>query len=458
MIITRHYDLSALMISISGVRGKIQSGFGLPEALLFSQSFATMMESKTVVIGRDSRPSGPYFEHLLSSALLSAGSNILTLGLVPTPTTKAVVKLAKANGGIMISASHNPMEWNAFKFISKGGFFFNAKENETLLQILNSSKFIPPQIHPKGYIESGEDYIDLHIKSVISRINLPKIKKKKYTVFVDAVGGAGSFVIPKLLRELGCRVIEHNCSPDGTFPRPPEPTPKALVSSEKAFKKSKADIGFALDPDADRLVLFSPKRGAISEELTLPLSLRSVLRTAKKGSKVVVNLSSSFLNEHVAHLYHSKVIRSKVGEANVVEEMIQSKAIFGGEGNGGVIDPNIPSFGRDTLAGIAHILNVMAEENKSIDDFITELPPIHMEKQSFPLSQGMSLSSLYEKIQAGFPKAEVSTKDGLWLFEGDLWVHIRPSNTEPIFRVIAEARSASDLAETLKRVKKCVES
>jgi phosphomannomutase len=458
MIISRQYDLSQLMISISGVRGKIQQGFGLPEALLFSQSFATMMAGHTVVIGRDSRPSGPYFEQLLSASLLAQGSSILSLGLVPTPTTKAVVKLARAKGGIMISASHNPIEWNAFKFISKDGFFFNAKENETLLSILKSGNFTKPQIHPKGYIESGEDYIDLHIKSVLAQVELSKIKKKKYVVFLDAVGGAGSYVIPELLRQLGCNVILHNCKPDGTFPRPPEPTPLALVSSEKAFKKSKADIGFALDPDADRLVLFTPKKGAISEELTLPLALRNVLKSAKKGSKVIVNLSTSFLNEFIAEKYGMKVIRSKVGEANVVEEMIANKAVFGGEGNGGVIDPKIPSFGRDTLSGIAHILNLMASENRTIDDFVSELPSIHMEKQSFPLAAGFSLNVLYEKIKMGFPNAKSSTKDGLWLSEEDRWIHIRPSNTEPIFRVIAEARNDSDLQETLKRVKKCVES
>ncbi|TGL59127.1 phosphoglucosamine mutase [Leptospira ognonensis] len=458
MIISRQYDLSNLMISISGVRGKINNGFGLPEALLFTQSFATMMAGQTVVIGRDSRPSGPYFEHLLIASLLATGSNVLTLGLVPTPTTKAVVKLAKAKGGIMISASHNPMEWNAFKFISKDGFFFNAKENETLVSILKDGKYAKSLIHPKSYVESGEDYIDLHIKSVLSRVNLAKIRKKKYKVFVDAVGGAGSFVVPSLLRQLGCTVIEHNCKPDGTFPRPPEPTPAALVSSEKAFKKSKADIGFALDPDADRLVLFTPKRGAISEELTLPLALRSALGSAKRGSKVIVNLSSSFLNEHVAEKFGMKVLRSKVGEANVVSEMMSEKAVFGGEGNGGVIDPKIPSFGRDTLSGIAHILNLMAEENRKIDDFVDELPEICMEKQSFPLAKDVSLSTLYEKFKSEFSKAKMSTKDGLWLSEGSRWIHIRPSNTEPIFRVIAESESASDLKETLKRVKKCVES
>ncbi len=458
MIISRQYDLSNLMISISGVRGKINNGFGLPEALLFSQAFSTMTAGQTVVIGRDSRPSGPYFEHILSASLLATGSNVLTLGLVPTPTTKAVVKLSGSRAGIMISASHNPMEWNAFKFISKQGFFFNAKENETLVSILQSGKFAKPQIHPKGYIESGEDYIDLHIKSVLKRVDATRIKNKKFSVFVDAVGGAGSYVIPELLRQLGCTVIEHNCKPDGTFPRPPEPTPAALVSSEKAFKKSKADIGFALDPDADRLVLFTPKRGAISEELTLPLALRSALGSAKKGSKVIVNLSSSFLNEHVSEQFGMKVIRSKVGEANVVADMIRSKAVFGGEGNGGVIDPTIPSYGRDTLSGIGHILNLMAIENKSIDDFVSDLPEIHMEKQSFPLAKNISLETLYEKFKSEFKNSKLSTKDGLWLSEGDRWIHIRPSNTEPIFRVIAESKSSSDLKETLKRVKKCVES
>ncbi|GBF50263.1 phosphomannomutase [Leptospira ryugenii] len=458
MQIDRKYDLSALMVSISGVRGRIREGFGLEEALLFANAFATMMEGQTVVIGRDSRPSGPYLEHLLLASLLSRGSNILQLGLVPTPTTKAVVHLAKAQGGIMISASHNPMEWNAFKFISKKGFFFSAEENQTLLKILQSNTNSPAQIHPKAYVESGEDYVDLHLQSVVQQVNQTKIKKQKFKVFLDAVGGAGSEVVPALLKKLGCQVVLHNCKPDGTFPRPPEPTPTALVSSEKAFKQSKADIGFALDPDADRLVLFTPKRGAISEEYTLPLALQNVLSYAKKGSNVVINLSTSFLNEEVANRYKASVIRSQVGEANVVKEMLASKAVFGGEGNGGVIDPKIPSFGRDTLSGIAHILNLMAESKQPIDALVSDLPEIHMQKTSFPLAKGFSLETLFQKFREGFPKAEVVTKDGLWLSEGDRWIHIRPSNTEPIFRVITEARSKIDLEQTLKRVQKCVES
>lgn len=458
MLVTQNLDLSPLMISISGVRGKIQNGFGLNEALLFSKAFSTMMNGGTVVIGRDSRPSGPYFESLLASALLSNHSSILSLGLVPTPTTKAVVNLAKANGGIMISASHNPMEWNAFKFISKKGFFFSSKENETLLSIIKNQTFFKEQIHPKGYVESGEDYIDLHIQSVLDRVNVSKIKKKKFKVFIDAVGGAGSFVIPKLLQKLGCEVVTYNCNPDGTFPRPPEPTAKALKTVEPAFKKSKAVIGFALDPDADRLVLFSPKRGAVSEEYTLPLALNNVLAHSKKKSKVVVNLSTSFLNEEVASRYGAEVIRSKVGEANVVEEMIKSKAVFGGEGNGGVIDPKVPSFGRDTLVGISQILNLMAETNKSIDDLLDELPELFMEKQSFPLAKNISLETLYDKFKSEFSPKIISEKDGLWMYLEDSWIHIRPSNTEPIFRVIAETKSKKDLEVTLKRVQTCVES
>ncbi|MCG6143498.1 phosphoglucosamine mutase [Leptospira bandrabouensis] len=458
MRFTKEYDLSSLMISISGVRGKIGLGFGLDEALAFSKSFASMMNGGTAVIGRDSRPSGPYLESLLTSALLASGNSVLTLGLVPTPTTKAVVNLSKANGGIMISASHNPMDWNAFKFISKKGFFFSAEENKKLLSIIQNGTYPKEQISPEGYIDSGEDYIDLHLSSVLKRVNVAKIKKKKFTVFVDAVGGAGSYVVPKFLQMLGCRVVAHNCNPDGTFPRPPEPTAAALKSVEPYFKKSKADIGFALDPDADRLVLFSPKRGAVSEEYTLPLALMNVLSTAKKKAKVVVNLSTSFLNEEVGSRFGAEVIRSKVGEANVVEEMLKTKAAFGGEGNGGVIDPTIPSFGRDTLSGIAHILNLMAETGKTVDALLDELPSLYMDKQSFPLAKGMSLESLYEKFQSEFSPKVISEKDGLWMYVSDSWIHIRPSNTEPIFRVITETKSKSDLETTLKRVKQCVES
>ncbi len=445
------------MISVSGVRGKIQSGFGLEEVLLFSNAFAQMVEGKTVVVGRDSRPSGEYIQHILFAALQSRNCNIIPLGLVPTPTVKAVVNLSKARAGVMLSASHNPMEWNAFKFISEKGFFFSSSENQQLLKNLEAQKFPLPAIHPKTSMIDGMVHINGHIESVLQRVNSPKIKKKKFKVFLDAVGGAGSVLVPLLLDKLGCQVILHNCLPDGTFPRPPEPTPSALVQSYKAMKRTGADIGFALDPDADRLVLISAKNGPVSEELTLPLALLNVLPSAKKNSKVVINLSSSFVTEMVASQYNAQVLRSKVGEANVVSKMIETKAVFGGEGNGGIIDPLIPSFGRDTLSGIAHILNLMAETGKTLEALLDTLPASVMEKKAFPLQRNQSLSVIYSKLKTEFSKAQVSEIDGLWLSEGERWVHVRPSNTEPIFRVIGEAKTQKDLDQMMQRVRKCAE-
>lgn len=457
MKLTKTFDLSNLMISISGVRGKIQSGFGLEEVLLFSNAFAQMVEGKTVVVGRDSRPSGEYIQNILFAALQSRNCNIISLGLVPTPTVKAVVNLSKAKAGVMLSASHNPMEWNAFKFIAEKGFFFSAKENQILLKNLEAQNFPLPAIHPKSKLQDGILYINQHLESVLNRVNVPKIKKKKFKVFLDAVGGAGSVLVPLLLERLGCEVVLHNCTPDGTFPRPPEPTPSALTSSFKAMKKTDADIGFALDPDADRLVLMSAKQGPISEELTLPLALLNLLPQCKKNSKIVINLSSSFVTEELASQYQAEVLRSKVGEANVVSKMIETKAIFGGEGNGGVIDPLIPSFGRDTLSGIAHILNLLAETDQSLEQLLNSLPKSFMEKKSFPLQKNQSLNVIYDKMRNEFSNAKVSEIDGLWLSEGQRWVHVRPSNTEPIFRVIGEAKTSKDLDQLMKRVKKCAE-
>jgi len=454
---SKSYNLESLMISVSGVRGRLRDGFGLEEILLFSNAFASMMPGSSVVVGRDSRPSGPYLQKLLTGALLSRDCAVLDLGIVPTPTVKAGVHLAKAHGGVMISASHNPIEWNAFKFIAKKGFFFSKLENQILLEKIQSQNFAPLSLLPKGKEVFSRDLVDLHIQSVLKNVDVPKIRKKKFKVFLDAVNGAGSLVVPELLSRLGCRVILHHTEPNGLFPRPPEPTLENLKSTSQAIRKTDADVGFALDPDADRLVLLSSKKGAIAEEYTLPLALQNKARSSKRNAKVVINLSTSFLNEHVGSLYGFQVLRSAVGEANVVQEMLDSKAIFGGEGNGGVIDPKVPSFGRDSLSGIAHILDLMAATGQSLENLLAHLPELHMKKQSYPLSQPEALQTIQSKLKEEFSQAQVSEKDGLWLSEGSTWVHVRPSNTEPIFRVIAEAKTKQDLEETLKRVQKCAE-
>ncbi|HMV79537.1 MAG TPA: phosphoglucosamine mutase [Leptospiraceae bacterium] len=437
-----------LMISVSGIRGRIPEGLFLENSLNFINSFIETLNPKSVIIGRDSRPSGIFLENFVTGILLSKGIRAVNLGLVPTPTVKSVVKETNSSGGIMISASHNPIDWNAFKLIGKNGFFFGPSQMEIFKEHSVRMDFRPPLFNPKAKVLSDPAYIRLHIESVLKRVNVPKIRKKKFRVFLDAVNGGGSKVVPMLLEELGCKVYPLYCEGEGGFPREPEPTPKALEKTAKQMRKTDAQIGFALDPDADRLVLLTPERGCISEEYTLPLSLLSVLPGNR--NTVVTNLSSSFITEKVASEFGKIVLRSKVGEANVVAEMLNARSMFGGEGNGGVIDPEISSFGRDSLAGIAHILNVLAEKNQSIDSLLDEMPEIHMEKTSYSVKD-RNLSEILLKFKTSFPSKKIDERDGLWMDLGGKWIHLRASNTEPIIRLIGEAETERDLKEMMKR-------
>ncbi len=445
-----------LMVSVSGIRGKIPEGFSLETIVLYTQAFIETLSPRKVVVGRDSRPSGDYFQHIVIGVLLSKGIDVISLGIVPTPTVKAVVKATNASGGIMISASHNPIEWNAFKFIGKNGFFLNHLQIQNIQAHTVKRDFRDIKFLPKSHLDfKSKDYIYTHIESILKRIDLNRIKKKKYKVFLDAVNGAGSDVVPQFLETLGCRVEKLYCDSSRSFPREPEPTPSALIKTSRLMKKTDAEIGFALDPDADRLVVLTPNRGCISEEYTLPLSMESVLPSKKIN--MVINLSTSFINEELAQKNNKKVIRAMVGEANVVAEMIQSKAFFGGEGNGGVIDPEVLSFGRDSLSGIGHILNSMASSNKKIDSILDEYPNIYMKKETIPI-KGKDLDILKNKLKDSYFYHRMDERDGLRIELENSWFHIRASNTEPILRVIAEAKTEGDLETLLKKVNSIIKS
>jgi phosphomannomutase len=448
---------STLMVSISGVRGIIPVSLNYEVITKYILAFVKVLNPKSIIIARDSRPSGEYIQYITTGILLSLGIDVKIVGIVPTPTLKSIVNETKSSGGIMISASHNPIEWNAFKFVGKDGFFFTTEQVAKLRSfVINEDSLPKPKFFPKYKFEiATRELWELHIDSVLKRINVNKIRKRKFKVFLDAVNGGGSYVVPYFLEKLGCKVIELYTKPDGTFPRPPEPTPKALEKTSKLIKKTEADIGFALDPDADRLVLLSPKKGAISEEYTLPLSLFSALNTNKKN--IVINLSTSSLTKIVAEKFKKKTHYAKVGEANVVSEMLRLGAFFGGEGNGGVIDPNISSFGRDSLAGIAHILNHLAEENLSFDAALSKLPELFMSKQTFSI-QNKNLSLLFAKLKESFPNASIDEKDGVRFDIEDSWLHIRASNTEPILRIIAESNSKVNLEKLLLKTKERIES
>lgn len=476
--IQKSVDSGDLMVSVSGIRGTLPGGFRPDHLARFIQAYASISGS-SIVLGNDARPSGPAIRELILGSLQLAGKQVLDTGLAPTPTVKAVVQARKASAGIIVTASHNPIQWNGLKFLKKGGFFFGSAELESWKQALVQGK--DPTVGPGklGHLVQV-DGLSLHIESILKRIpNIAQIRKKKYRVVVDAVNGAGREALPMLLEALGCKVIRLNCEASAGFPRPPEPTPAALKEFGKLCRKEKVAAGFALDPDADRLVPGTSLQGAINEEYTLPLALMGYVQSirdlrksaAGKSSKsekatsakaasgkaassgawssrkgVIVNLSSSLLTSIVAEEAGLPFARAPVGEANVVQTMLDTKAVFGGEGNGGVIDPSLPSFGRDSLAGAAWILSAMAQFNmQSLDAMLQHLPGIHMKKEKIEMPRSRIAGS-FQKLKRSLGKdAKVDERDGLWLGFPEGWIHLRASNTEPIVRLIVEGRNALDL-------------
>lgn len=461
-----------LMISVSGIRGTIPDGLDPLNIVLFTMAFSSIT-GKKIILGNDARATGPFMKQIIAGTLMAAGKEVIDIGLAPTPTVKAAVRSWKADAGIMISASHNPPQWNAFKFIHKGGFFFDAKKFEELNEALKTNKYRALDYKKTGTLTTANG-VQNHILSILEFIpNVKDIRKMKFPVVVDAVAGAGREALPELLRALGCKVTELYCEadPSGGFPRPPEPTPDALKKFGSLMKEQKAAIGFALDPDADRLVIGSPSVGSVNEEYTLPLALMGILpvkilsditgkklkKTAETGEKlkgtIVLNLSTSRLVDYVAEKAGLNVLRAPVGEANVVSAMRENRAIYGGEGNGGVIHPGIPSFGRDSLTGAALILSAMATVGaKDIDELLKHIPALQMKKTRKKIA-GQPLDKIFKTIRDIFPHASIDERDGLHMtLEDNSWVHVRASNTEPVIRIIAEAPDKKKLKQILGEI------
>lgn len=432
-----------LMKSVSGIRGLVGESF-TPELLgQAGSAFAAYCRYGTVVVGRDSRPTGEALSMNLVSILVLNGCNVIDLGIVPTPTVQVMVEELGAAGGIVISASHNPVEWNALKLINSSGTFLNSSDITKYFRLMEK-----PAVYRKwdriGKVEKMLNASSVHIDLVLAAINVKKIQKKKFHVVIDSVNGAGSFITPAMLELLNCKVTEINCIPDGLFPRGAEPLPENLKQLSDAVKKNGADIGFAQDPDADRLAIVDEKGVPLGEEYTVTLVSDHLL--AKEKGCVVVNLSTTKAVEDVAAHYSVPFHRAKVGEINVVDEMLRRGARIGGEGNGGVISPEI-HHGRDSLAGIAYILEMMAERNKKISELKADMPQYFMKKGKVTLKKPEAAPELLSRIKSDFAGEKISAIDGLRIdfkSEGPFkngWVHLRSSNTEPIFRIIAESDS-----------------
>ena len=441
-----------LMVSVSGIRGRVGEAL-TPEvvaryAAAFGAWAAGSGRSRTVVLGRDSRVSGPMFHRIAVGALQSVGCTVMDIGLTTTPTCQLAVEHHHAAGGLMLSASHNPIEWNALKFIGPTGLFLEAAEGAEMRRIAEAG--IPYATWDKlGVVEHDDRAALRHIDCVLSLpyVDVEGLRRRRFKVALDCCRGAGSVIMPALLDRLGCVVSVINAEPDGRFPRSPEPVAENLGELQRFVQETGADVGFAVDPDVDRLAIVSNEGRAIGEDYTLALATRLVLRHRK--GPVVTNLSTSRVVEDAAVAGGSVLLRAPVGEVNVAVAMRDAKAVVGGEGNGGVILPEV-HLGRDAPVGAALVLQLMLEDAKPLSAIVADLPRYVIVKDKLELPQS-SLDAVYGALRAAFPDADVDTQDGLRLSWPNRWVHVRPSGTEPIVRVIAEAPTETAARELIRQ-------
>ncbi len=445
-----------LMAGVSGVRGIIGEGMTPEVAMLWSGAMGTYLKGGKIVVGRDSRPTGEMLALAVKSGLCSAGCDVEDIGIVPTPTAALSVKKRGAAGGVIITASHNPQEWNALKFVRPDGRMLTAQEFNHLNRIVADGPLRSVSWDKIGILREWNDAGIMHIGEItgIGLLDLGKIKSKKFKVAIDCVRGAGGTVYPDLLETLGCEVVPLYVEPTGLFPHVPEPMPENLVELGKKVVEEKCAIGFAVDPDGDRLAIVNEKGQPIGEELTLALAVKTVL--ASKRGPVVVNSLTSQVVEDVAAEFNVEVHRTRVGEANVSARMIELDAIIGGEGNGGVIFPEL-HYVRDAGVGMALILNLLASSKKKISEIVATLPEYKMIKTKIPVGSN-DPAEIIERLSVMYEHDQVSRIDGVRVVYEDGWVQSRPSNTEPILRVFSEStdqeRAQNLIDEMLGRINK----
>lgn len=448
--------MSTLMVSISGIRGIVGDGLDPNVIINFTSAYADFIGEGKVIVGRDARITGEMVNSIVKATLNAKGINVLDIGICPTPTVQYTVKTLNAQGGIAISASHNPNEWNALKLMNSTGQFMTPDEYTALLKILNLSEKKFKSWDKIGRSSFYADGIKKHMHDVLTmkHINKEEIKKRKFKVLADCVNGAGVYVIPELLKEFGCDVIEYNCEKTGIFPRPPEPIPENLFSTMNEVKTNKADLGIVVDPDVDRLVLISEKGEAFGEENTIAQAVKFIL--SKEKGNVVVNLSTTRAVEDITKESGCKLYRSPVGEANVVKKMKEVNAIIGGEGSGGVIYPAL-HYGRDALVGIAITLQHLLEFGGTMDELKKSLPTYFICKKKI-VTGNNDPDSIITLLINKYSSEKINTDDGLRIDFSDHWVHFRKSNTEPIIRIITEAtektKSEMLLEEYFSEIKK----
>lgn len=442
-----------LIKSISGIRGTIggETGNNLTpiDIVKFTVAYARFISAKNngkrlkIVIGRDARISGEMVNDLIEGTLLGCGADVINVGLCTTPGTEMAVITHKADGGIIITASHNPKQWNALKLLNEKGEFLNDAEGKQVLALAEDSDFAYPEIDGIGKILSRESFNDTHIKQVLSLplVDAEAVRKRKFKVVVDAVNSVGGIVIPKLLRELGCEVVELNCEPNGMFAHNPEPLPQNLTEISEVIVREKADLGVVVDPDVDRLAFVSEDGSMFVEEYTLVAVADYIL--SQKVGNTVSNLSSSRALNDVTVAHGGTYSASAVGEVNVVAKMKEVGAVIGGEGNGGVIYPEL-HYGRDALVGVALFLTYFAKKNMTMTELRKTYPAYFASKNKIELTPAIDVDKVLLEIKCKYAGEKINDIDGIKIDFAECWVHLRKSNTEPIIRIYTEAKSMDE--------------
>lgn len=456
----------SLIKSISGIRGTIggRSGDGLSalDVVKFTAAYAafirenTNKKTNTIVVGRDARLSGEMVDSLVCGTLISMGFDVVNIGLASTPTTEIAVVEENACGGIILTASHNPKQWNALKLLNENGEFLNDEQGKQVLKKAETEDFCFAQVDNLGKIYRNTTYNKKHIDQVLNLklVDVEAIKKSNFTVAVDAVNSVGGIVIPQLLRALGVEnIIELNCEATGKFAHTPEPLPENLTQIAELMRKGKIDVGFVVDPDVDRLAIVMENGEMFVEEYTLVAIADYVL--SQTPGNTVSNLSSSRALRDVTHRYaHSEYSAAAVGEVNVVAKMKETNAVIGGEGNGGVIYPE-SHYGRDALVGVALFLTLLAKSGKKVSELKASYPQYSIAKNKIELTPEIDVDKILEAMKEKYSEENITDIDGVKIDFIDSWVHLRKSNTEPIIRIYSEAKTmdlANKLAEDIKNV------
>ena len=442
-----------LIKSISGIRGTIGGEMGenlTPiDIVKFTTAYTRFIASKNegkrlrIVVGRDARLSGEMVNDIIEGTLLGCGADVINVSLCTTPGTEMAVITHKADGGIIITASHNPKQWNALKLLNEKGEFLNDKEGKQVLALAEDESFLFPEIDSIGKVILREDFNPTHIEQVLAMrlVDVEKVKARKFKVVVDAVNSIGGVVIPALLRKLGCEVVELNCEPNGHFAHNPEPIPQNLTEITEVVRREKADLGVVVDPDVDRLALVNEDGTMFGEEYTL-VAVADYILSREKGN-TVSNLSSSRALSDITVAHGGEYSASAVGEVNVTTKMKEVGAIIGGEGNGGVIYPEL-HYGRDALVGVALFLTYLAEQGVTMTELRKRYPAYYASKNKIELTPAIDVDKVLREIKERYSTERVNDIDGVKIDFAESWVHLRKSNTEPIIRIYTEAKSEAE--------------